>query len=190
MKKLLAFALVLMIVAMSLVGAFAEEEESRFEKALIQKGSLIMKEFTDCTSFETELSNMNSGNFNFDICIQTAVLTDLETNEKYYALRLVTTDYRGGDFVETVGVLDADEIDEVITTLEYIKEHKDEMKDYSEIVYTAASGLVIGAYKSSENAGLTVKINATSTTNVELNKLEGVIKAFQNAKEKLEEIQS
>ena len=44
--------------------------------------------------------------------------------------------------------------------------------------------------KMRQNAGLTVKINATSTTNVELNKLEGVIKAFQNAKEKLEEIQS
>ena len=137
MKRFTTWVVLMVLVISAFALACAEETESQFEKVLIQRGSLIMKEFTDCASFETDMSSMNGESLNFDIRIQTAVLTDIETGKKYYALRLVTTDYRGGDFVESVGVLDADEIDEVVTTLEYIKDHHGEMKDYSEIVYTA-----------------------------------------------------
>ena len=62
-----------------------------------------------------------------------------------------------------IGVLDSDEIDGAITTLEYIKAHKSVMKNYTEITYTDSSGLELGAYKGARESYIFIKFSSRDT---------------------------
>lgn len=121
-----------------------EQEGSRFENFLLKKGSLITKEFID----HKKLSLSDESSRLTDVMLQVATLTDLETNEVYKALRIEYTIYKSGDFVSTVIVLDADEVDSLISALKYMNKASstNTLKDYTEIVYTSHSGASIGMY--------------------------------------------
>lgn len=107
------------------------ESESEFEKVLLKKGSLIVKEFKDCCVFE-------------NLTIEAASVLDMETGRKVYAAR-ITTGYWNSqyDYGEAIDVMDADEIDGAIKTLEYIKQSIDKMEDYTEVVYEASRGVFV-----------------------------------------------
>lgn len=172
MKKLFGVLLAL-VLSCSMVTAFAEaaaETESEFQRVLLKKGSLIIKEFIDYGEVE-------------GMVFQTACLTDVETGEKFYALRIETSYYNSKyDNGIAVGVMDADEIDDAIATLEYVKEHITEMKDYSEIVYEATSGMQVGAFHSdisSPSNQVFIKVSSDSTKFFDVSKIDTLIKAFQ-----------
>lgn len=93
------------------------ESESEFEKVLLKKGSLIVKEFKDCCVFEKDE--------NFD--------------DEY-------------DCGKAIDVMDADEIDGAIKTLEYIKQSIDKMEDYTEVVYEASRGVFVPGARSGGRA--------------------------------------
>ncbi len=151
MKKCVALLMALMII-LSAIPVFAagtadDVSGSKFEQVLLKKGSLIVKEFIDCGYFMKD-KDFDYGptealfGFTNTLAFQTACLLDVETGKKVYALR-IRTGYilSKSDYGEAVGVMDADEIDGAIKTLQYIKKNITNLKDYSEVVYTASSGM-------------------------------------------------
>lgn len=198
MRKILSFIIALLLLASAFPG-FAEEtventegDGSKFEQVMLKKGTLIVKEFTECGYFEKDeyiLESPSSELFAFTdtLKFQVATLLDVETGAKVYALRITTGYWRSQyDYGEAIGVMDADEIDGAIHTLQYIKQHINELKDYSEIVYNASSGMTIGAYCSSSGNKLFVKVNSKATKFYEVDTIDSLISLFEEAQEKLE----
>lgn len=195
MKKLLVLQLVL-IFAFSAIPAFAEETKeeengSKFEQVLLKKGSLIVKEFIDCGCFKKD--NYYGADHSTEwfgltdtLAFQAASILDVETGVKAYALRITTGYYASKyNYGEAVGVMDADEIDGAIKTLQYIKQNIDKLKNYSEVVYTASSGMRVGAYRSSSDKKLFVKVNSNATKYYDISEIDNLIASFQKAKAKL-----
>ena len=161
------------------------KQESEVETVLLKKGSLIVKEFIDCCEFETDKYFSYSHNDEFfglinTLGFQTASILDVETATKVYALR-ITTGYYNSKYAygEAIGVMDADEIDGAIKTLNYIKQNLSSLKDYSEVVYKASSGMEVGAYHSSTGEKLYVKVNSDATKFYSIDKIDSLIKAFE-----------
>jgi hypothetical protein len=172
-----------MVVLLILAGintVFAEgndtgDTDSKFENFLLAKGSLIVKEFIDFKEIGST-----------GVKLQIATLTNVENGEIYRALRLTFQYYNSQyDNGEAVGVLDADEVDSVITTLEYIKQRLSAgLKDYTEIIYTANSGLKVGAYKASYGDSLFLEASSKSAF-VKTVYIDAFITTLKEAKEKL-----
>ncbi|MBE5807832.1 MAG: hypothetical protein E7317_05780 [Clostridiales bacterium] len=195
MKKLFSLLLVLMLVFSSLpvVAEVVEEVEgveeaeagTKFEKVLLKKGGLIIKEFVDCCFFEKDdyFGDKDLGGFSDTLQFQSASLTDVETGTKVYALRITCGYYNSQyDNGETVGVMDADEIDGAISTLEYIKSHINETVDYTEIIYTTNGGIQIGAYKSDTGTQLFVKVSSKATKFYGIDTIDSLIDALNQVK--------
>ena len=183
MKKIIVFLLVLLMLG-SAYSVIAEvvDEGSKFESVMLKKGTLIVKEFIDCCVFEEDeyFSQDYMKSFSDALQFQTASVLDVETGTKVYALRMTAGYYKSDyDNGETVGVLDADEIDGAIKTLEYIKSHQSELKDYSEVIYTASSGMEIGAYHSGAENKLFVKVSPKATKFYSITKIDNLIQALQ-----------
>ncbi len=191
MKKLLALLLAMLMVFMiipSVLGEAAEGEtaeetteeptsESKVEQIMLKKGSAIIKEFIDCK--EVELSSTANATF------QSATITDVESGVKYYGIRIEfdywTSKYDNGT---AVALIDSDEIDSIISTLEYIKAHKSEFVDYTEVAYTSNGGFTVGAYTNSSETGLFFK-SSTHQRLFSIGKLDSIIEGFKEAKEKI-----
>lgn len=152
----------------------AEVDGSKFESVLLKKGSAIIKHFEPAGVIISEY---------FDIDLEAATLTDLETGSKYQAIRMAHLDLKTSNY--NYGVIDSDEIDGAISTLEYIKAHKDEMTDYTEIVYTANSGFKIGAYKDSKDAKICFVFTSSDKEYTSLAKIDTVISALRSAQDML-----
>lgn len=155
MKKFISLMLALLMFASMSCSVLAEDTnaESKFEKFLLAKGTLIVKEFVDFK----EIGDTG-------VELQIASLTDVESGSVYRALRLTFSYWESKyDYGDAVGVLDADEVESVITTLEYIKQRlATGLKDYTEIIYTANSGLKVGAYYSAESQSLLLEASSKS----------------------------
>lgn len=187
MKKFLAWFMVFVLTC-SMTAVFAkaaDETESEFERVLLEKGSLIVKEFTDCCLFEEdEYYSYSHSNEMFGLTdtlqFQTASILDVETGIKIYALR-ITTGYHTSKYSygEAVGVMDADEIDGAIKTLRYIQQNISKMNDYSEVVYKASSGMEVGAYHSSKKSQIYVKVNSDATQFYSVDKIDSLIECFE-----------
>lgn len=181
MRKILSFIIALLLLSSAFPG-FAEETVentegvgSKFEQVMLKKGTLIVKEYTDFGSLEAGT---------WALKFQTASILDVETGTKVYALRLTGQHIKDED----VGIMGSDEIDGAIQTLQYIKQHSGEMKDYSEIVYTTSSGMTIGAYCASYGKKLFVKVTpyATECTyDFTVRNIDSLISLFEEAREKL-----
>ncbi|MCI7028188.1 MAG: hypothetical protein MR914_09060 [Clostridiales bacterium] len=171
MKKFLALLLVL-VLACSVATSFAEEttaSESKFEAVLLKEGSLFLKEWVDYC--EIDLSDTY-----VRIMFQTARVVDIETGKEYHALRM---DYGYG---KVIGVMDADEIDGAITTLEYVKNHIYELKDYSEVVYTAAGGVEVGGYHKGKENVVFIRFNSKVPYTFDAKFVDELINAFKGVK--------
>ena len=177
MKKLLAFVLFL-ILSFSLVSscAWAEDNtESEFNRILLTKGSLIIKEFIDFK----EIGDTG-------VMLQIATLTNPAENTKYKALRLEWSYYNSKyDYGDAVGVLDADEVASVISTLEFIKNNLSSMKDYTEIIYETNGGLEIGAYKSSSSSKLYLSNSSNQTDFLDVSTISTFISVLKEAQKLL-----
>ena len=197
MKRIMSLLLAVLL-ALSIIPAMAEEpveaeeeSSSKFEQVLLKKGSLIVKEFIDCGYFEKDeyidySTSSELFGFTDTLKFQTASLLDVETGVKVYALRISTGYYASKySYGEAVGVMDADEIDGAIQTLQYIKQHINELKDYSEVIYTASSGMAVGAYASSSGNKLFVKVNSNATKFYEVSKIDSLISSFEDVQSKL-----
>lgn len=195
MKKWIALVLVLVVACSALPilaeGTNEEESGSKFEQILLKKGTLIVKEFIDCGFFKKdEYFDYSHTSQLFGITntlgFQTASLLDVETGKKVYALRITTGYYTSQyNYGEAVGVMDADEIVGAIQTLQYIKAKINTMKDYSEVVYTASSGMQVGAYHSSDGSKLFVKVNSQATKYYDISDIDSLIASFKEVKGKL-----
>ena len=195
MKKCIALLLALVLICSALPvfaeGTEEEESGSKFEQILLKKGTLIVKEFIDCGYFKKD------GCFDYDssdemfgftntLAFQTASILNVETGIKVYALRITTGYYASQyNYGEAVGVMDADEIDGAIETLKYIKQHISELKDYSEVIYTASSRMQVGAYHSSDESKLFVKVNSNATKFYNISDVDSLIASFEEVKGKL-----
>ncbi len=178
MRKAVVSLLLVAMLLCTCVSVYAESEdqsESEFERVLLSRGSLISKVFISQGSISTIAADL------YNVRVQAATINDLETNTAYYAARFehnyYLSQYNSGT---SVGVLDYNEIADAITTLEYIKAHQQEMVDYSEIVYTATSGLRIGAYKDGRNSYLFIWFSANDTAYIELSSIDEVIERLRS----------
>jgi len=157
----------------------SEKSESKFERVLLKKGSLISKEFTDYGTIETSWQ---------PISLQTAKLVDIATGDEYYALRMEHDYYKSEyDNGTSTGVLDSDEIDGVISTLKYIKEHENEFKNYTEVNYTSSSDMIFGAYKS-DDSSIFIKFDYKDTAYIEMSNIDDVIETFEGAQKALDDM--
>ena len=174
MKKIMAFALtlVLLLVACPISLAKGTEESNTFDAVLLQKGTLIVQENLYFDTIKTTWR---------DIKMQTVTLINVATGSKLYALRLEHKADRSTSIVS----IDIDEIDGVITTLKYIKAHINELEDYSEIRYKTNSGLIVGAYYSSNKKQIFFEFKATDTEFIEIGEIDSLISKFEAAKQKL-----
>ena len=160
-----------------------EAEAGEFERVLMQRGSLINKVFIDYGALPTMLSKFSK---KYDIEMQLAMLMDIETGKEYRAIRMThnyyVNEYNSG---ESVGTLDVGEIGDVIRTLEYIKENRDQMRNYSETVYNSSSGMTIGAYYDGKEYGLVVKFSSADTAGIDISHLDEMIELFKGAQTNL-----
>ena len=162
-----------------------QTEGSEFENVLIQKGALVEKKFEGFSNFRGRpIAGDDFASSLFEI--KKAVLTDITTGEKYRALKIQGVLY---DKYSCNGTLDVYEIDDVIETLEYIKNHP--TRNYSEICYITSSGLTIGSAKiESKNWLETLFIKFTNNFEnnivyIDINEIDNLISNFKNAKQSL-----
>lgn len=175
MKKIMAFALtlVLLLAVCPISLAKGTEESNTFDAVLLQKGTLIVQENLYFDTIETRRR---------EIEMQTVTLINVATGSKLYALRL---EHEAVDRSTSIVSIDIDEIDGVITTLKYIKAHINELEDYSEIRYKTNSGLIVGAYYSSNKKQIFFEFKATDTEFIEIGEIDSLISKFEAAKQKL-----
>lgn len=174
MKKWLALMVTLALVFASCNISVAEESESEFNRILLTKGSLIVKEIIDFK----EIGDTG-------VILQIATLTNPAENMKYKALRLEWSYYNSKyDYGTAVGVLDADEVESVISTLEYIQENIPLMKDYTEVIYETSGGLEIGAYKGTSSK-LFVSNSSNETDYFDTSAISTFISVLKEAQEQL-----
>lgn len=188
MKKVFA---VLTICLAAMTVSFAEESSSPeknssdFEKVLLQKGTLLCKEFKDFDKFSFDGRNG-------DVTTEIATLTDVNSGAKVYALRL-SNDYYNSQYDSgtAVGVLDAKELASIVSTFNYIKTvfaGYNSETPYEEITYTSNGGVSLGAYhanKSSESK-IYIKINYKRSVYCSIDKIDSVISFFEKAQKELE----
>ena len=160
--------LMLLVVASGVMAEDSSEGVSTFQTVALQKGSLILKEYFDCCEVDS-------------LDFQTACLTNIETGEKVYALRVETSYYNSKyDNGTAVGVMDSVEIDGAIATLEYIRAHKNEFKDYSEVVYKSSNGMEVGAYSTGNGSGsVVIKVDSSATKYYEFTMIDQLIDALK-----------
>lgn len=177
MKKYLIPLMIIMILLSSIATiAFSEETNaSEFNRILLTKGSLIIKEFIDFK----EIGDTN-------VMLQIATLTNPAENTEYKALRLEWEYYKSKyDYGTAVGVLDADEVESVISTLEFIKENLPTMKNYTEVIYKTNGGLEIGAYKSDSSTRLFVNNSSNELDSFDTTSISTFISVLREAQQKL-----
>lgn len=192
MKKWFSLFLALVLSICMVAVSFAEEENtiteeeatasgSQFERVLLQKGTLLKKEFVDAGTF---VFNPNQNYYDREVGAQTAVLTDMTTGLKYYALRLSYDYYVSKyDSGTKYAVLDLDEIDSVISTLNSLKtEFAGDVVDYTEYVYESNSGLKLGAYYSGGNSKLYIQFSSSVIARIDFTMIDTEIKFFEDAK--------
>ncbi len=178
MKKIILALLVLLIAAAVVPVTYAEEisSGSKFDNALMQKNSLLIREITDFTSIVNDNGN--------EITFQTAVLTDITSGTKYCALQI---DYfYSYSEPHAVALLDIDEIDDAIMTLQYIKDHIEETDSYTKITYTCGSGAVIGAEHDGSRKRILIQQPPELPLVFEISDADNLITILQTAKATLE----
>lgn len=159
---------------------FSQQSTStQFEQVLLQKGTLITKEFVPFGKF-----NKISG--------EIAVLTNITDNIKTYALRLSATYYKSQyDNGETNGVFDAKEVESSINALDYmIKKYKETKNDapYTEVIYRGNGEPEFGFYINGSEKKMYLKVSSKSTSFYDISQLEILRQFFIDAKNKITEL--
>lgn len=181
MKRIIALLMAMLLISLMIPVALGEAnedaKESNVETIMLKKGAAIIKEFIDCG--KVKIADYSA------VYFQTAVITDVETNTKYDGIR-IRFDYWNGkyDNGQAVALIDSEEIDSIVSTLEYIKEHKSGFVNYTEVAYTASGGFSIGAYKNASETGIFFKADGHQAV-ANITELDNVINAFKLAQSKI-----
>ena len=187
MKKALAFifALVLTMTIISVVAEEPVEKEptgSQFEQISLKKGTLLSTQYSSVNYiFGKSYDGYKYEDDHNKIYVQTAVVKDIESGYKYYALRFIHDYYRGGSSQTGISVLDSDEIDGVLTTIKYVKEHYKEFVPYTDVAYTANSGVKVGAFVGATNSYYYIELNSYDTVYFEMNDAYSLFQFFTTA---------
>ena len=176
MKKSIMFLIVLLIVCSVFFSTLAEHVDnsdliqSQFIQAWNQKGVLLVDEVTDGAQIG-------------GIRYAKDTITEVATGRKYYAI-LFEADYYNSmvDQGTANNVVDVDEIDNVISALEYIKASKWDLNDGMEIKYIAKSGLCIGAYQTGSEDGIYIELVNDVRVMLYMNEIENLIKGLNRLK--------
>ena len=181
MKKIITLFLFVGLLA---IPAFSQDkmetaDKSQVEQVMLKKGSLILKEFIPYSDVDT-------------ITGEILKITDVTTGEAVFGLRLTHFYYNSQyDSGESTGLLDAKELDSVISTLNYIKTKLPTYNadtPYTEIVYKSNSGLTIGAYHSEGKQKIFLKFDYKDTVYIDGAGLQNFTDFFTNAKNKMLEM--
>lgn len=178
MKKLsiLCFAFVL---SLPLFSQDAKIAATQFDQVLLQKGSLIVKEFVPFGKF-----NKIEG--------EIAVLTNISTGSKTYALRITSPYYKSQyDNGETSSVFDAKELESAINAIDFMISKNKEIAStapYTEMIYRGSGEPEFGFYVSgSERKGF-FKVDYKATVYFDVSNLEMLKQFFITGKNKIAEI--
>ncbi len=189
MKKLIALLLAMLMAFVAIPRALGEaaedaaeeeatvqESESKVEQIMLKKGSAIIKQFITCKEVDVGSTT---------VTFQTAEITDVETGVKYYGIRVQYGYYASKyDSGTATALIDSEEIDSIISTLEYVKEHKSEFVNYTEVNYTANGGFSIGAYKNSSETGIFLKASGKQRL-IKISYLNDIINGLKEAQSKI-----
>ncbi len=178
MKNIFAVAM-FSVLALSLGAQDLKSNSTQFDQVLLQKGTLIHKEFVKFGSF-----NKIQG--------EIAVLTNVNSNDKTFALRMTTNYYRSQyDNGETSGVLDAKEVESALKALDYMIVKSKEITSnapYTEVIYRGIGDPHFGFFASgSEKKGF-FEISDKGYVSFEIAQLEQLKVFFASAKAKIIEL--
>lgn len=170
------FVILLLITAAFTQDKVAPKEQSKLEQFSARSGSLLEKRFVPVGTIKS-------------VKVEVLVLTDLLTNSKISGVRF---SYDTGErySTEKTAFLDADEIDGLIKSIDYIKTKAlpATPESYTEIVYSSRSGFTAGCYYSDSKWTAFMKLERFDTKSfvsldiVALDQLAGLLK---DAKTKL-----
>lgn len=155
MKKVLLITL----AAFMTVAGFAQEKasddksESKTLEFMSRGSSLIKKEFYDLGAVK-------------GVKCQVLIVTNLLQNSKLGCLRLETT-YTGYSTSDTyIGTLDYDEIDDCITSINFIRENilPSTPEVYTETEYSTRDNIEVGAYYNEKKAAWTAYVYTKNYT--------------------------
>ncbi|MCJ9429161.1 hypothetical protein [Kordiimonas marina] len=149
---------------------------TKFEQVLLQRGTLTLKEFFKFGKF-----NRVNG--------EIAVLTDINTGKKVYALR-VSSSYYNSDYDngEASGVFDAKEVSSAISSLEFMNKKLASLADnapYTEVVYQGHGDPQFGFYVNGKDRKGFFKVNYKASIFFDANDLSALEYFFQQAKQKI-----
>ena len=176
MKKSLIGLLVLMISCSVCISTFAEKYQesdhthSQYLQALNQKGVLTIEEITNTAQI---------GGIRYAKCS----IKEVNTGYKYNAIMFEAEYYNSMvDQGTANNIVDADEIDNIISTLEYIKAHISDQEDYTEIKYIAKSGLGIGAYHSASEEEIFIELATDVRIMLDMKEIDNLIRGINRIK--------
>jgi hypothetical protein len=156
-----------------------KSSSTKFDEVLLQKGTLITKEFIKFGSF-----NKIQG--------EIAVLTNVNTNTKTYALRLTTNYYRSQyDNGETNGVFDAKEVDSALKAIDFMISKSKELGNdapYTEVIYRGNGEPQFGFYVSGKDKKGFFQVSDKGFTSFEISQLEQLKGFLELAKSKIIEL--
>ena len=155
MNKVLLFVLAAFVTVAGYAQTKASEDksESKTLEFMAQGSSLIKKEFYDLETVK-------------GVKCQVLIVTNLLQNTKLGCLRLETT-YTGYSTSDTyIGTLDYDEIDDCITSINYIKENilPSVPETYTETAYSTRDKIQVGAYYNEKKLAWTAYVYTKSYT--------------------------
>lgn len=182
MKKIL----LLMMTALMCLTIKAQDTipntKSKTVELLGKEGVLLKKDYHDIGKV---------GNVSF----QTIIITDISTEEKTGALRIITSDAS----LTYIGTLDSDEMEGCISSLEYIKNNiiSNAYDNYMECEYKTRDGVSFGVYCRNSNINKNDKvwglyIQTKSYTNrsfasMKVNRIADIIEYLKKAHSNLQE---
>jgi len=179
--KILLFSMFLFFLA----NVFSQTEtkaSTSFEQFLMKKGSLFSKEIIKFGEFPSKPSS---------IIGEIAILTDVNTGAKVYALRVSTLYFTKYDIDTIIGVFDVAEIDSAINSIKYMIKTRNAgiYKDgYTEIEYKGSGDPSIGYYHNVDEEKAFFKINYKQTNYFEVSQIESLLTFFEQAKNKIIEL--
>ena len=176
MKKVF-LSLLLFLTLVSFAFASNElEDKSQVEQVMLQKGTLIIKEFYSCSQ---------SNKVSADVI----VLTDVMAGSRIAGLRLSHYYYNSKyDSGTSTGILDSEEIDSVLATLDYLTKKLPTYNSetpYTEIIYKTNGGMQFGAYHSNGTQKFFIKFDSSDTAFFESSVISDFTKFFEDAKSKM-----
>lgn len=170
--SLLLFNAVILLAQARADMKFKDEPATKVESFIIKKGQVIVKDFYDIG----ELKNyQNKAVFNALIVYESS-----QEANKVKGLRVEISENVSGIERNNISILDKEEVESLITSIDYFieiaKKWKDQPRDaYTEVIYSSKDNFEIGFYQNNNEQKLFISSGYISKTTIVL-KIEDLIK--------------